>query len=139
MATRAKQFDYQVSVAASGVMTADRKSPMTPGDDWTPEHLLLAGLCKCTLKSLGFSAGRIGATVSGGATATGVVTRREEDGRFALVAADVRLNVAIDPPPDDLPRLLDIAERGCFVGASLRATPTYHWTVNGARAGSDRS
>ena len=32
---------------------------------------------------------------------------------------------------DDLTKLLDSAEYGCFIGASLTATPTYEWRVNG--------
>ncbi len=133
MATRAKSFDYNVTVDLSGPMSADGGGDMTPGADWTPEHLVLAGLCLCSLKSLEFSASRAGSSVVGGATASGVVTRREEDGRFALVKVDVRLTVAIDPPPDDLATMLHFAEKGCFVGASLRAAPEYHWNVNGAR------
>jgi uncharacterized OsmC-like protein len=135
MATRAKTFDYSVSVGTSGPMTAEGGSPLAPGDAWTPEHLVLAGLCRCSLKSLEHSAARDGLTVSGEASASGVVTRRDEDGRFALVQIDVRLVVVIDPPPADLARLLQFAEKGCFVGSSLRASPAYHWTVNGSAVG----
>mgnify|MGYP003422975848 CR=1 FL=1 len=133
MSARAKRFDYAVHVEMSGEMTIDGGSLIEPGEEWTPEHLVLAGLAKCTMLSLTFSAKRIGATVAGSAHATGMVTRREEDGRFALIETAVQLNVAIDPPPDDLAQLLHYAERGCFVGASLRATPTYRWVVNGNR------
>lgn len=135
MATRAKTFDYSVTVGTSGPMTADGGSPLAPDDAWTPEHLVLAGLCQCSLKSLAFSASRDGLTVSGEATASGVVTRRDEDGRFALVQIDVRLVVSVDPPSADLAKLLHFAEKGCFVGASLRAAPVYHWTVNGSAVG----
>lgn len=133
MATRAKEFSYNVGVDHTGAMTAEGGAAMSPQTAWTPEHLVLAGLCQCTLKSLAFSAGRLGATVSGGASARGVVTRRDDDGRYALISAEVLLDVTIDPPPDDLDRLLAAAERGCFVGASLRASPDYRWTVNGSR------
>lgn len=131
MATRAKTFEYHVDVDHSGPMRADGTAAMTPESAWTPEHLMLAGLCKCTLNSLAYTVRRVGGTLSGGASASGTVTRREEDGRFALVEVTVRLVVAIDPPPEDLERVLHYAEKGCFVGASLRATPTYDWTVNG--------
>ncbi len=133
MTTRAKSFNYGVRVDFGGSMTADDDARLDPGESWTPEHLVLAGLCLCSLKSLEFSAKRGGATVDGLATANGVVTRRDEDGRFALVQVGVDLNVSVDPPPDDLATLLKFAEKGCFVGASLRATPTYRWTVNGER------
>jgi hypothetical protein len=32
---------------------------------------------------------------------------------------------------EELTKLLDSAEYGCFIGASLTATPTYEWRVNG--------
>lgn len=131
MATRAKTFDYTVNVNLAGPMSADG-SALAPDAAWTPEHLVLAGLAQCSLKSLEYSAARDGLTVSGGASASGVVTRRDEDGRFALVAIDVRLDITVDPPPADLAKLLHFAEKGCFVGASLKAAPTYHWTVNGS-------
>lgn len=137
MATKAKSFDYAVDVDLSGPMSAENEGLMSPDPAWTPEHLVLAGLCKCTLKSLEFSGKRMGVAVSGSAQASGTVTRREEDGRFALVQVDVRLTVALDPPPDDLDRLLALAEKGCFVGSSLRAVPTYSWVVNGERISRD--
>ena len=34
-------------------------------------------------------------------------------------------------PGDELSKLLDSAEYGCFIGASLTATPSYEWRVNG--------
>ena len=35
------------------------------------------------------------------------------------------------PPPERIPALIARAVRGCFVGQSLTAKPTYRWTVNG--------
>ena len=32
---------------------------------------------------------------------------------------------------EELGKLLDSAEYGCFIGASLTATPTYEWRVTG--------
>lgn len=135
MATHAKRFEYSVSVEHRGSMTAEGTAPMSPEAAWTPEHLVLAALCQCSLKSLDFSARRAGTTVTGTASAAGLVTRRDEDGLFALVEVDVDLDVRIDPAPEDLKKLLYFAEKGCFVGASLRAKPNYRWTVNGTPIG----
>ncbi len=132
MTTRAKRFEYLVKVDDEQI-TADGGSPLHPDEAWTPEHLLLAGLARCTMASLASSAKRAGAAVTGSAVATGAVTRREEDGRFALVEANVQVTVALDPPPEDISQVLYYAERGCFVGASLTATPTYEWIVNGTK------
>jgi organic hydroperoxide reductase OsmC/OhrA len=94
---------------------------------------VLAALARCSLSSLRFHAERAGLEMSGSGTAEGTVTRRDEDGRYALVEVDVALDVRLDPAPDDaaLAELLANAERDCFVSASLRARPRYAWTVNG--------
>ena len=71
--------------------------------------------------------------MSGTADADGVVTRRDADGRYAFVETRVALDVELEPALDgeELAKLLDSAEYGCFIGASLTATPTYEWRVNG--------
>jgi organic hydroperoxide reductase OsmC/OhrA len=102
-------------------------------DDWTPEHLVLAGLARCTLTALDFHAKRAGITVSGSAFAKGVVTKRDEDGRYAFTDFDCTLDVQLDPPPDAdrVRELVELAERDCFIGASLTVQPHYEWRVNG--------
>jgi organic hydroperoxide reductase OsmC/OhrA len=132
----ARRFEYAISLDRGGRLLAEDGTALEPGPAWTPEHLLLAGLARCTLKSLRFHAERAGLTVSGGADAAGVVTQREEDGRYALVEVQVGLDVRLDPLPASaaLGELLALAERDCFVGASLRVTPLYVWRVNGELA-----
>ena len=129
----AKSFEYAAALAADGRLFADGADPLEPCESWTPEHLVLAGLMRCTLKSLVFHAERSGVSARGSARSEGVVTRREEDGRFAFVEVECALDVELDPAPDagDLPELLALAERDCFVGASLTAKPSYSWRVNG--------
>jgi organic hydroperoxide reductase OsmC/OhrA len=136
MRTRPRVFEYAVSVDEDWEVTGDRGGTPLPGDErteWTPEHLLLAGLCRCVLTSLGHHARRAEVGVRSSGQAHGTVTRREQDGRFAFVAIEVALEVALDPRPDDeaLDALLAKAERDCFVGASLTAPPVYRWTVDG--------
>ena len=120
-----KRFAYSVSEGSG--------TPTHAEPDWTAEHLVLAGLARCSLSSLGYYAKRVNVTVSGSAEADGVVTRRESDGRFAFVETRVGLDVELEPPlaGDELEELLARAEQGCFVGASLTATPVYTWRVNG--------
>jgi organic hydroperoxide reductase OsmC/OhrA len=133
---RAKRFEYAVSVDPGGQAHAEDGGPLELDESWTPEHLVLAGLVRCTLESLRYHAGRAGISVRGGGTVTGVVTRRDDDGRYGLVEADCRLDVELEPLPGDEPlaELLAKAERDCFVGASLRAAPRYEWRVNGRPA-----
>ena len=97
---------------------------------------MLAGLARCVLKSLRHHARREGRDVAGSAGASGTVTKRESDGRYAFVDAHTDLEVDVDPPPvgDELAALLAKAERDCFVSASLTAATTFSWRVNGEEA-----
>ena len=101
------------------------------GQSRTPEHLLLAGLARCSLTSLRYHCVRAGITLTARAAAHGTVTRREEDGRFAFVVITVESDVAFEPKPDDatIAELLAKGERDCFVGASLTVKPVYTWRV----------
>ena len=132
MTARAKTFSYAVSVARDGAATSERGGAPIPRDDaWAPEHLLLAGLARCTLTSLRYHARRDGIEVTGAADASGEVTQRDTDGRYAFVRVKVSLDVTLEPAPTSVRELVAKAERDCFVGASLTAKPRYRWTVNG--------
>lgn len=130
MASRAKVFNYSGSLHADGSVTAEGDDLLTPGDAWTPEHLLLAAAARCVLTSLRFYARNM--DVQGSADTSGTVTLRD-DGRFGFVELKVALDVTIDPAPepDKLPSLLGLAESGCFIGNSLDPKPNYSWQVNG--------
>jgi organic hydroperoxide reductase OsmC/OhrA len=133
----ARRFEYAASLDGDGRLLADGGSPLEPGEDWTPEHLVLAGLMRCTLKSLAFHAERRAFSVRGAAVAEAVVTKREDDGRYAFVEVACGLDVELEPLPEGeaLAELLGLAERDCFVGASLTAKPHYEWRVNGEVVG----
>jgi organic hydroperoxide reductase OsmC/OhrA len=120
-----KRFEYSAS--------ATHEEPLDPNRSWSPEDLILAGLVKCTLASLAFYSERKQIDVVGSGAADGVVTKRESDGRYAFVEILCGLDVKLEPRPDDekLDALLDSAEWGCFVGASLTVKPRYEWRVNG--------
>jgi len=128
----AKTFTYEVSLDRDGaVSSGEGGSPIPNEEAWSPEHLVLAGLARCTLTSLDYHASRIGVESGGAAEARGEVTQRTTDGRYAFVRVKVDLDVTLDPRPDNVRELLSKAERDCFVGASLTARPRYRWTVNG--------
>ena len=132
MATQAKTFSYAVSLDRSGAATSEEGGSALPIEEaWTPEHLVLAGLARCTLTSLDYHARRVGVTSGGSANASGEVTQRTTDGRYAFVRLRVDLDVDLEPAPQNVRELLSKAERDCFVGASLTAKPRYRWTVNG--------
>ena len=129
---RAKEFSYALGMDRTSRLTADGQGALILEDAWTPEHLVLAALVRCTLKSLRFHANRAGIDFVATASATGRVTKREDDGRYAFVEIGAEFDVELEPVPPDLAGLLAKAERDCFVGASLTPHPTYRWRVNGS-------
>ena len=132
MSTAAKSFSYGVTLDGEGDARSNEGGPVLEHDEaWSPEHLVLAGLARCTLTSLRYHARRADVAVAGSAEAVGTVTQRDTDGRYAFVRIKVDLDVTIEPTPANVRELLAKAERDCFVGASLTAKPRYRWTVNG--------
>jgi uncharacterized OsmC-like protein len=132
VAVSAKTFSYGVTLDAEGGARSDEGGPVHEAHEaWSPEHLVLTGLARCTLTSLRYHAKRLDVRVDGSAEAHGTVTQRETDGRYAFVRIKVELDVTLDPTPTNVRELLSKAERDCFVGASLTVKPRYRWTVNG--------
>ena len=120
-----KRFEYSAS--------AVHDEPLDPSVDWSPEALVLAGLVKCSLASLEFFAESKNVTSRGSGGADGVVEKRDADGRYAFVEILCGLDVTLEPKPEgeELTALLDSAEWGCFIAASLTVKPRYEWRVNG--------
>ena len=136
MAVRAKELRYAIELTPEGELRDENGIALEVPPEWSPEHLLLAALVRCSLKSLRHHAKRGGTDVrSASGRGTALVTRREADERYAVVDAEAELAVELDPEPaaDALAALLAAAERDCFIGSSLTAAPSYRWTVNGRR------
>ena len=132
MAGKARELRYAVDLTADGALRDEKGVVLDVPTEWSPEHLLLAALVRCSLKSLGFHAGRKGVDVrSASGSSRTLVTQRESDDRYALVETETELAVELVPEPDTLAELLALAERDCFVGSSLTAKPSYRWVVNG--------
>jgi len=132
VAIKARELRFAVDLGAGGEFLDEDAVRLDVPPEWTPEHLLLAALVRCSLASFTYHAERAGLAVGEKTgSARGMVTKRESDERYAFVEADVELTVAVEPEPDDLAALLAKAERDCFVSASLTVKPRYRWTVNG--------
>ncbi len=132
MAGKAKEFRYAVDLAEGGVVRTEDGTPLGDGPEWTPEHLLLAALLRCSVKSLRYHAGRAGIEVRGATgSADTLFVKRESDGRFAIATVETVLDVRLEPQPGEaeLAELLLKAERDCFIGASLTVKPSYTWHV----------
>ncbi len=131
----AKRLEYAVSVERGGRLLAESAAALETPEEWTPEHLVLAALARCSIASLLYHARRAGLDAIADASAWGVVTKREADGRYAFVEIECRIEAELDSIPEPGPsELLAKAERDCFVGASLAITPRYEWRVNGEAA-----
>ena len=54
MSTRARSFAYAVAVDDAWEARSERGGQAIPADEehWAPEHLVLAGLARCSLTSL---------------------------------------------------------------------------------------
>jgi uncharacterized OsmC-like protein len=132
--TRPRVLQFDITVDRSGDAHSALGGSAVPREaEWWAEHLVLAGLVRCTLASLDYSARRAGVDVVSSGSAHGVVTKRADDGLHAFVEIETTLDVQVTPPLDDdgLRCLLARAEHGCFVSNSLTARPRHRWIVNG--------
>jgi organic hydroperoxide reductase OsmC/OhrA len=130
VAVRAKHFDYWVTLDDEG-LSADGQ--LLELDDAKAEHLLLAGLARCSISSLQYFARQQDVEVKASAYVSGTVTRREQDDRYGFTNIECRMDVQLENglSEKDLRALLESAEWGCFVSASLNPAPRYTWRVNG--------
>jgi len=134
MPTRPRVLEFDVTVDRAGdARSALGGSPLPREVEWWAEHVVLAGLVRCTLASMDYTARRSGLESLGAGQAHGTVTRRDEDGLYAFVNIETRLDVDLVPAPEPgvLAELVAKAERGCFVSNSLTVRPRHRWIVNG--------
>ena len=135
VAVRAKELRYAVDLTPAGELTDENGVVLDVPGEWSPEHLLLAALVRCSLKSL-----RHHADAQGRRRALGL--RQQPDARDASArpttathssrpTVELAVEIAPEPEPAALAELLALAERDCFVGSSLTAKPSYRWVVNG--------
>jgi len=130
MAVAAKTLEYAVELDEGGRLTVPGGGQFVTPEGWSADHLLLAALVRCSIDSLAYHARRAGHNVTANGEAFGKVTKREGDGRYALVEIDVSVHAQLSPRATDTAQLTEKAERDCFVGASLTIEPTYTWHVS---------
>jgi organic hydroperoxide reductase OsmC/OhrA len=132
VSVRPKLRHYAVAVDAEGRPTQEAGGSLTWEEKWTPEHLVLAALARCSLVALDYHARRESLSTQATARAAGVVGPRP-NGSWGFVEIACEIDATITPAPaaGRLPALAARAERGCFVGQSLEPRPEYKWTING--------
>ena len=146
MAPTAKSFSYEVALQWQGdrrsALSADDRPqilsgppadfPLGEGERWSPEHLFLGSISSCTMLSYLAHASHRGVDVTGyTATASGTVTRRASDGRYAFVAVAIAPTVTVAAGQLEAARALTAkAERDCFISASTSADVTVTWEIN---------
>jgi uncharacterized OsmC-like protein len=64
VAGRAKELRFAVELTAAGELREENGVVLQTPTEWSPEHLLLAALVRCSLKSLRHHAGRSGGEVT---------------------------------------------------------------------------
>jgi organic hydroperoxide reductase OsmC/OhrA len=134
MPPRVRALEFDVTVDRAGDAHSALGGTALPREaEWWAEHLVLAGLVRCTLASMDYSARRAGLDSNGAGSAHGIVTKRERDGLHAFVEIETRLEVDLSPAPEPATArdLVARAEHGCFVSNSLTAKPRHRWIVNG--------
>jgi organic hydroperoxide reductase OsmC/OhrA len=125
-----KELRYAIDLR--DVLRTEDGTPLDVDPAWSPEHLLLAALLRCSLKSLDYHARRAGNALDDAhGSARALIAKRESDGRYATTEIELDLEVRLrgQPGDDELAALLQKAERDCFVGASLTVKPVYTWSV----------
>ncbi len=127
--------EYRVELETERCFVSDRDVPLELPRAWTPEHLVLAALVRCSLLAFEHHARRASLEMDGRGSARGSIDRRD-DGLYAFVEIECDLDVSLrpEPAPERVAELVGQAERGCFVGSSFTARPRYRWRVNGREA-----
>ena len=133
MALQAKEFRFAIDLEEDGSLRAEDGTRLDVDPAWSAEHLLLAALVRCSLQSLRHHARLRHIEVSDpNGSARALFTKRVTNERYAAVEVELDLAVRLVPHPgeDELAELLALAERDCFIGASLIAKPAYNWIVS---------
>jgi organic hydroperoxide reductase OsmC/OhrA len=130
MPAQAKVLEYAVEIDRGNRMTIPGGAQIEHAEGWSPDHLLLAALVRCSIDSFTYHARRAGHDVSASGSGHGKITRRDSDGRYAFATLEVAIDAQLEPRTNDTDALIAKAERDCFVGASLTIKPEYTWRVS---------
>jgi peroxiredoxin-like protein len=118
----------RITVSAPGLPPLATAAPVEfggPGDQWSPETLLVAAAVDCfvlTFRAIAQASKLPWTHLS--CSGEGVLDRVEGTTRFTALALTARLTVPADGDAEKARRLLEKAERGCLITNSLALQPT---------------
>lgn len=114
-----------VTLSAPGLPELSSAPPAEyggPGDQWSPESLLMAAVADCFVLSFrAIAAASKLAFTRLECDAEGVLDRIERSTRFTEIHLSARLVVPVGSDPEKARRLLEKAEQNCFITGSLVA------------------
>ena len=102
-----------------------------PGDQWSPEDLLVAAVADCFV--LSFRAIAAASKFEWNeltCSVTGTLDKVERAIQFTEVTVQAKLSVSADADQDRAQRLLEKAKQTCFVTNSLNVEPTLETEIN---------
>lgn len=146
-------FPHHYSVTASGAargdvaLTADllpalrTASPIEfggPGDQWSPETLLVGAAADCFILTFrAIAAASQLPWMSLRCVAVGTLDRIDRATQFTNIMLHAHLSIPPGTPEDQALRVLEKAERACLITRSLKATTQLEVTLHQAMEGVD--
>ena len=117
--------DQWVTLSRTGLPTLQSAAPVEfggPGDQWSPEDLLVAAVADCFVLSFRAIAAASKFTwIDLQCTATGKLDRVDRKVCFTEIQIVAKLTIPADSPPDRAKMLLEKSEASCFITNSLTA------------------
>ena len=115
-----------VQVASDGLVTLATDAPKEfggPGDQWSPEALLIAAVADCfvlTFRAIAAPSRVIWHAID--CEATGTLERIDRTPQFTEIRLAIRISVPSDMEEERITRVLEKAEKSCLITNSLTAT-----------------
>lgn len=116
-----------VTLSVDGLNSMESNAPKEfggPGDQWSPEDLLVAAVADCFVLSFRAIAGMSKFEFTDvSASVTGKLDKVERDIQFTEISITANLTIPAGADESRAQRLLEKAEATCFITNSLKAEP----------------
>ena len=123
-----------VTLTVEGLSSLESNAPKEfggPGDQWSPEDLLVAAVADCFVLSFRAIAGMSKFEFTDlKATVTGTLDKVERDIQFTAINVKAELTIPEGADEARAQRLLEKAEATCFITNSLKVDPHLEATIS---------